>query len=56
MDDVDRDKIGFAVRFLPAIVKLRDAKTRGEGATLTPDEVVGLIEGFSLLKDRARTA
>lgn len=47
-----QEGMAFAVRFIPAIVKVRNASARGEEVTLTADEAKGIIEGFKLLKDR----
>lgn len=44
----------FAVRAIPAVVKLANAQRANQGATLTPDEVRAVVEMLQLLAQGAK--
>lgn len=62
MDDEERTKLvkdvqegmAFAVPFIKALAKLRDAEITGKGALLTHDETKAIMDGFRMLKESIR--
>lgn len=58
MSDEFIEGLEFALKFAPAVIKLRVAELRGESLTLNHEEVCVLIEALRILKtgpDESRT-